>query len=245
MTDRVFIAMPSYGGQPCAETVMALVNALAEAAAIGQPASLRLRPRDSLLPRARNLLAQQFLDSGAETLVFWDDDVGCQPGDFARLLQARGDLVAGAYRYRSDPQNFPILPLAGGWRGDDGLYEVEAVPAGFLKISRAAIEAMVAARPDAWFHDGEVGRAPILFENVVEDHQWWGEDFTFCRRARAAGLRVWIDPRVRLTHTGAKVFVSDFSGWLGRQFAARATPDDLAAARARLEAAFARAETAA
>jgi hypothetical protein len=241
MTNPVFIAVPSYGGQPAAEMTFSLTLAMEEARAMRRPATLRIRSGDSLLTRARNVLVQQFLDSGAEILVFWDDDVACAPGDFERLLSAEAPIVSGAYRFRSEPLGYPIRPLKEGWREAEGLIEVEGVGGGFLAITRAAIERMIAARPGAWFNDREVGRAPLLFENLVIDHDLHSEDFVFCRRVRDAGLRIFVEPTIQLTHVGRKAFQGDFNRWLAHRVNAAAPIGAAEAAKARLDAAYERA----
>jgi glycosyltransferase involved in cell wall biosynthesis len=236
----VFVAVPTYSGAIEAEAVISLVAAIEEASALGRKVILRVRPGDSLLTRARNVLVTQFLDTDADALVFWDADIACAPGDFARLISAEGDIVAGAYRFRSDPEGFPIRVLPEGWVESGGLFEVEAVPAGFLRITRAAIEAMMRAAPDAVFTDGD-RRIPSLFENAIRGGEMWSEDFVFCARARKAGLRVFVEPQIRLTHVGRKAFVSDFNGWLARRLAAAAPPGAADDAKARLDAAYSRA----
>ena len=101
---HVYIAIPSYSGEIGAPTVISLQRALKEAAALGVETTVDIRAHDSLLPRARNLLVQHFLDSAATDLVFWDSDVAPDPGGFARLLSHDVDCVAGCYRTRSDPE---------------------------------------------------------------------------------------------------------------------------------------------
>lgn len=42
----------------------------------------------------------------------------------------------------------------------------------------------------------------------------YGEDYSFCRRWRDIGGRVWIDPEIRMGHCGYKTFVGSVGEWL-------------------------------
>lgn len=69
-----------------------------------------------------------------------------------------------------------VLPLS-----DDALVEVKATGAAFMLVKRRVFDAI----EPPWFEGTEDG---------------FGEDFAFCRKARAAGFKVYVDRSVIVTH---------------------------------------------
>jgi len=41
-----------------------------------------------------------------------------------------------------------------------------------------------------------------LVNTEVFEGEFWGEDYVFCRRAREAGIEIWIDPYIQFDHDG-------------------------------------------
>jgi hypothetical protein len=74
------------------------------------------------------------------------------------------------------------------------------------------------------------------------DHQYFTEDYVFCRRFRAIGGKVWVDPILELDHTGTKVFRGCLFDYLQRECipkdaqVAKAPPSTLELSRAFLKA---------
>jgi hypothetical protein len=111
---------------------------------------------------------------------------------------------------------------------DDGCVEVEAVPTGFLRIRRHVVEKIAAVVPG--YFNKEVtlasGAAPIaqIFAREIDaDGTRWGGDYNFCRKWRALGGNVHIDPSLHFIHLGTK----DWRGSIGIHWAKRfgtATP---------------------
>lgn len=173
----------------------------------------------SLMEDARNLCASKFLDTGYTDLVFVDADVAWTAGAMVRLIKQPVDVVAAVYRHRADPVSWPVKWLADRefLQADPatGLLEVEAAPTGFMRITRAALLKMTEATP--WYHDHVApGRKSwMLFDRIRDDNgQKWGEDFAFCRRWRALGGQVWIDPEIEMGHIGNKTFTGHIGEWL-------------------------------
>jgi hypothetical protein len=244
MQKNIFIAMPAYTGEINCHTAVSLARAMNEARDMGARAQIVIRPLDSLLPRCRNVLVTEFLNSDATHLVFWDSDIACAPGAFTRLVSHDAAVIGGAYRSRSDPEHYiyrrlPNSPLPPVPDPLTGLLEVEGLGAGFLYVTRAAIECMAAAHPDLWVMDPKAGRLVWLFDCELSNHQYFSEDVVFCARARAAGLSVFLDTFVHLHHTGAKTFSGCYAEFLARQAAAVTTSGELDAAVAKIDAATA------
>ena len=172
----------------------------------------------SLIQIARNQFVADFLASDCTDLVMIDDDMAWEDGAFLRLLSHPVDVVGGVYPKRSDPLCYPVRRLPGG-RFDEmtGLLEVELLPTGFLRMTRTCIEAMVAHYKDLAYSDDHVpgGVAHALFwVDLVDDmpesqpglKTVVGEDFSFCRKWRAMGGKVYADTLLRFRHWGKKAF---------------------------------------
>ncbi|AQS84827.1 MAG: hypothetical protein ABF876_11945 [Acetobacter aceti] len=109
-----------------------------------------------------------------------------------------------------------------------GLVKAGYAGTGFMLISRRAVQRMIEAYPETRYKriDAPVAQdnsasvetdAYALFDCMVdpETGTYLSEDFTFCRRWRALGGEVWLDPGLELSHTGASTFVGDPSLRLG------------------------------
>lgn len=153
---------------------------------------------------ARATLTRKALDAGADVIVYLDDDLSWRPRDLLTLIETPGDVVAGTYRFapmddeaymgghRCLPDGRPIVR-------EDGTFVAERVPAGFLKVTRAAIRRLMRAYPELLY--GAPDRYSIdLFRHGAEDGVWWGEDMAFCRRWLACGGEIKLVPDLDLTH---------------------------------------------
>ena len=97
------------------------------------------------------------------------------------------------------------------------------MPSGFMRLSRACLTKMVLAHPQRRFRDtnSPAGYAHALFDNIHIGDDYWGEDFSFCKRWRDIGGTIWIDPELVLGHCGLKTFTGSIGEWLK----ARPDPD--------------------
>ena len=64
------------------------------------------------------------------------------------------------------------------------------------KVAAEMIDAMASA------YQGPNGFVPALFKTPIYKGGLESEDYHFCRIAREAGLKIMMDPNVRLTHYG-------------------------------------------
>lgn len=222
MADKrnIFFAVPSYSGHIHYSTHLSIVRALGEVTQRGWLAEEVFRTADSVISRARNVLFSMFLASNCTDLFYWDSDVSCRPGCFVRLMEHPVDIVGGAYRGRSDAENFVMRTLPSGIMQFDPatkLMEVDAIGTGFLRITRAAAERVRDAFYDDWYHDAtapEGMKIHNIFDFQLRGREYWSEDYTFCRRARQVGLKIWVDPLLELDHLGEKLYRGCLFDWL-------------------------------
>jgi GT2 family glycosyltransferase len=165
------------------------------------------------LDRARNDCVRIFLDEhrDAELLVFVDSDMGWDPEAFERLAATMDDTnidilgglcfgqkITGPFAQRA--VNTEWFPTLYRWVEDqqafdtaheykpDALVEVAATGAAFVMISRRCLEAIRAAEGDHWF------------DMIANGDRRFGEDLSFCLRARRNGFKVHVDTGVKASH---------------------------------------------
>jgi len=143
---------------------------------------------------ARNELTKRFLEAKSfDYLLFIDDDIGFQKSDLDTLLATGKDVVSGCYVRKGGESTIPACPIDNHWRThpDETLFECSLLPAGFLLLSRKALENM---------HDAYGGK---MWDADYSSH---AEDYSFCRRYTAIGGQLWLETAVRLKHVGEQVF---------------------------------------
>lgn len=209
---KLFVAVPAYDGKVCVETVRSLLNEQGVARGAGVEFKAVFLPGCSLITQARNQIAQDFLDSDYDRLVYVDADVSWEPGAIVRLAARGVDFVGGAYRLKQDVESYPVgwLDRSELW-AEDGLLEVASVPGGFMCLTRRVFETLREAHPErAYSHYQFSGHA--YFHAPVKDGRLYGEDTAFCADWRQAGGKVWLDPELTLTHVGG---TNQYTGHIG------------------------------
>ena len=108
----------------------------------------------------------------------------------------------------------PLEPQA-SFRVDEPL-ELVRVGTGLMVVRRDVIEGLCAAHPelryaaDALDRDSGVAgdHLTALFTAMIDPDtgHLFSDDYAFCRRARAAGFRIWLAPWLRTSHTGPARF---------------------------------------
>lgn len=137
-------------------------------------------------------------------LFFFENDMVVTPEQFEALMARNVDVVSGTYvqgdgetmihhelprhknAYCHGTRDLPI---------GDGLLEVAHTGMGCLLIRRGVIERL--SYP--WF-------APIkiFYNNQSSRFAWNGQDAALCDKIRMAGIKVWLDPQVRVGHIKQK-----------------------------------------
>ncbi|WP_240537254.1 hypothetical protein [Bradyrhizobium elkanii] len=165
---RVFVATPCYGGDLKMAYVLSALKLQAAATARGIDIQFHLIGNESLIVRARNELAHQFLASGASHLLFIDADIGFEPESVFRLLDCGTDVSAAAYPLKhidwakvqrvaeAKRRNLASssLDYVVTWEGDqitargDGFAKVRYAGTGFLMMKRSALVRLCDAHPE-------------------------------------------------------------------------------------------------
>jgi len=164
------------------------------------------RWNESLIQRARNGMAHAFLnETEYDNMVFIDADIDFSIDDFVRLdnlvLDGAG-VGVGVYRMKTPDSKYAawvngelVTDLNWGKPQD-----VDYAGTGFMMIPRQTFENLKGSTET---YRNEDENMHGFFMTPVTDGVLESEDYFFCRKVREAGMRVIMDPAIRLTHWGS------------------------------------------
>lgn len=210
---HVCVALLSYDAKSFIRSQISLAQFYAKCVQLGWGFTYILRESDSMVARGRSLLASKFLTEEATKhctdLVFIDTDVYWDGDELTKLLMHEVDVVAGAYPFKNESGNFPIRWSSQGLMETNGLWIVQAVTPGFMRIRRGALERLVAEMPWLEFNDAHgdaAHRCWMFFDNLARPNGIYDEGYVFCERWRGVGGTVYVDPNLHLKHIGLKIY---------------------------------------
>lgn len=199
----ILFCTPCYGGVVTAAHFGSCLNLKEELQRAGVPHDWLIGTNESLVTRARNEMTASFLAT-EHTHMFWlDADIEFRPEDVAAIWNLQADIGVGVYAMKKrDRQWFAA------WRNGqlikdleqfDGPIDVDYAGTGFMCINREVIEKLSCK---AEWYGGPDGRVPCIYQTPIHNDVFESEDYHFCRKAREAGFKVIMDPKVRLGHIG-------------------------------------------
>lgn len=162
----------------------------------------------SLVYTSRNKLAQMAINEGCDYVLWLDSDMLFAPETLQYMMKECEekdlDMLSGLYFRRVAPYA-PVLfskleitdsgVIVDDLHGDipESLAEMEGVGFGCVMMRTEVLIAVQAKFYDMF--------TPI---NGV------GEDLSFCWRARQAGYKIWLDPKIMLGHVGTQIVTKPF-----------------------------------
>lgn len=229
---KIMIATPMYGGMARSEYISSIGELTMALVQAGHEVKQTFTVNESLITRARNGLAHQFLLTDYDGLLFVDADHGFNAADVVKMIDSGKDLIGAAYpmkainwdavRYaallgKEDLDRysgffaFNALDDQGSFESDEP-YEVKNVGTGMMFIARRVFDEM---RSHCQTYRGNTigaidqGNEIVEFFNteIEPEHQTLlSEDYAFCARWRRLGNPVHVAPWVRITHLGHHAF---------------------------------------
>lgn len=161
----------------------------------------------SLIYTARDDIAREAIESGADYVMWFDSDMIFPPDTLERLIKYMDepgkDIVSGLYFRRVQPFT-PVLFEKLEFDGEKVTWE------DFSHISGTPFEVEgcgfgCVLMPADIFIDVQ-SRFGAMFTPIMG----MGEDLSFCWRARQLGFRIWCDPTIPLGHVGYNVVTRNF-----------------------------------
>lgn len=235
---KICIATPMYGGNAKSVYVACvsdLTQKLARAGHISYQVSMT---NESLITRARNTLAHEFLKSDADALLFIDGDHGFNVDDIIKMVNSGKDVIGAIYPMKSinwenvrkaalaGKENLELysgffavnfLPEQQTFKGDEP-FKVRDIGTGMLFIHRRAFEQIKPLvktyRNNAAHNSIEMGeRIHEFFPTLITEEPeavLLSEDYAFCHLYRESGGDVYAAPWVRISHAGEYNFSGNF-----------------------------------
>jgi hypothetical protein len=172
----------------------------------------------SFIPSARELTATNTYVHNYDTneigcgeftydKILWiDSDISWSLEAFQLLWESDKEIIGGLYQ--TNPNG--IVALA--FEDENGLprkvnkvelllwddpVECWGLGFGFIMMSSGVFESI----PRPWFLIERIKWADVEFETNI------GEDYSWCMRARAAGHKVWVHPKVKVNHHKDTIYV--------------------------------------
>lgn len=96
-TPHLLIATPMYGGMCHGSYTLSMLQTVGVFTQAGVPFQFSHMMNESLITRARNSLANDFLKTQCTHLMFIDADIGFRPADILSMINANKDIICGIY----------------------------------------------------------------------------------------------------------------------------------------------------
>lgn len=213
----LMLAIPSYDGKIHYDTARGVSQTSHFCGKNGIGLSIDIRPHDAFIGKARSILCEKFLASGFNDLLFVDADVGFGIEEVIAICKSKADVAMGLYRMKVDGADeskqvrYPALMCDPIERHpeDDFLIKLQYGPAGFMRLRRPVLEAMIAKWPEEHFSD-DSGTIHDFFPCGRLGNSFVGEDIGFCNRVRECGLDVYGVQGLKLRHYGEKRWPSEW-----------------------------------
>jgi hypothetical protein len=215
---KLFVALPAYDFKVSLKLAVSLARLAQQLPQHGIELTIGSICGCSVVSRARNLLVRDFLDSDCTELMFIDADINFDPEDVLRLMAWASDpkkgIVGGVPRTRKTNKVY-IAQLDQDEEGVTmnrmGLVQAKRIATAFMMVRREVFERLVNENPQWNYYDHNTDKQlNAVFDFLVTEEGYMGEDYLFCDRARALGYEVWIDPTIKLGHMGVQEYEGDF-----------------------------------
>lgn len=194
---RVFVGLCCYGGVHPNFMVSLLQFMNARGAS-----HLHIVRGDSLVSRARNRIAAEFLRSDCDTLLQIDTDIGFDHQKMIKMLQRGLPLVGGLYALKQKKAEWCMNALPRRRVRRDGTTEVRFIGTGLLAVKREVFESMIKAEPSLEYvpDDNETQmrlwdffRVGVVDDDRLGRRRYLSEDWFFCNMARKLGYKIFAD----------------------------------------------------
>lgn len=186
---KISLGLPLYDSIK-AETCYCLLAALSNT-----PCQVHLNFRKgTYIHDARNFIVDEARSNNATHLMFIDSDIAFPVDGISKLLSHDVDIVAGNYSMKQQPpattirmrENGKFIAYDFNKFPKDKLFEVYGIGMGFMLIKMSVFDKL---------------EKPFFHFKRYEDHLM-GEDIYFAEKVNEAGMKILVDPTIKLAHIG-------------------------------------------
>ena len=223
---HVYVATPAYDGKVDTDFAQSLAEGAQALTVFGIRLTAAVMGNGAFIDLARNMFVKFFLEDERDCshLLFIDSDLKFESRAIVEVVRHCTDdrpVVAGMYRRRQEPEDYPCrwtphpeLSKDGIdklWYDDAGFLMCNRVPTGFLCIRRNILEEMAKDAPKVAIKGH--GLVPRLFYTFIDkESRFVGEDFAWCDdyvKKYDKQISVW--PDFDFTHGG---YECNYQKWI-------------------------------
>lgn len=230
--NRIVLSLPCYGGKVDQPFMQCVLHTLGSISIIP---FIDFMPGDSLVNRARNNLAHNFLNGypglkdGKPTkilydwLLFIDTDLIFQPDAVTKLYELavrKGPgIYAGTYPIKQLKPKVVFNNMPGCFPDAEGIVEVREAGTGFMLIHRDVFTKMIEKFSDEMRFETDMGdqggprtikydffTVGVRTDPLLGYKRFLSEDWYFCQRWREMGGKVWMHTKIQCGHIGQFVY---------------------------------------
>jgi glycosyltransferase involved in cell wall biosynthesis len=228
----IMVATPMYGGLGNTMYISSLLRLQSECFRLGIRLEHAFMMNESLIDRARNGLADEFLTkSNADYLLFIDADIQFRPEDILAMMSYDKDLICAPYPKKHiswpliiDAINNGITDIAtleklvgeyvftaldGGTKVNE-IIRVREAGTGLMLIKRDVFAKIKEKFPENHYisdasrdvYANKEREMFAFFKTGIVDKRYLSEDYYFCHKWREIGGDVWLFPWAITSHFG-------------------------------------------
>lgn len=225
---HVYIATPAYDGKVHSDYSQSLAEGAQAATVFGIRLTAAVMSNGAFIDLARCMFVKFFLEDNKDCthFLFIDSDLKFESRALVEVVRHCTEdrpVIAGAYRRRQEPEDYPVVwtphpelskdGIDKLWYDDEGFLMCKRVPTGFLCIRRNILEEM--AEDALKMEIKGFGIVPRLFYTYLDDNnRFVGEDYAWCDdylKKYNKQISVWAD--FEFTHDGYKC---NYQKWIAK-----------------------------
>ena len=211
------IGLPCMGGIVSEKTTLGLFNLGKAFVRNDIPHGLLTLTNSSLITQARSKIANFFINNTEhDYLFFLDSDIGFKPEDVLKLLAHQVPIVSGAYPMKIIPERYCVDVVQPEERRGD-LVKINGNGMGFVLIHRQVFLDIAKQfsglkyipsdyHSDTPHKEAEFNNSYHYFAEQQTQNGFMSEDKSFFYRAQQVGYNIWLDPTIKLNHTGYHIY---------------------------------------
>lgn len=215
---KLYLCSLSYDGKYCTEFISSLTKTLRYLWLMDIEVEIHYANGEPFIDVGRNKLMTDFLSGDCTHILMIDGDQGWDEKKVHEMLIIDEDILSGAVPVKDEHKEDYMLRI---YTNEDftpsvdekGLINVERIGGAFLMIKR---EALIAIKNHNRHRNClSLGNDYYWFFQAEQTQQvFMGEDFTFCKRAREAGLKIKMLPDIDFKHVGKRVWEGNYHRYL-------------------------------